>query len=197
MKIGIIGSGNVGSALALLLRDAGHDVMFGSRTGAHSSTEAAMHGVVVILALPYSATVDALPPLAEPLAGKIVIDATNPLNDDWSPLMLGQETSGGEEVAKLLPNSKVAKAFNTIFADIMLPDGFNRDGQSATGFVASDDPDALEIVAGLARDIGLAPVTITRLSAARFLEALAHLNIELAVGQGGGTNAAFVYHRRK
>lgn len=172
MTVGITGSGNTGSALAPLLRDAGHDAMLGSRSGTHDSTEAAMHGAVVILALPCSATANALPPLAETLAGNIVIDASRPLNDDWSPLMPGQETSGGEEVAKLLPSSKAAKAFNTIFADIMSPDGFNRDGQSATGFVASDDPDALEIVAGRARDIGLAPVTNTRLPAARLLERL-------------------------
>ena len=197
MKIGVIGGGNVGTALSTLLRAAGHDVLVGSRSGAHSAADAAAHGEVVILALHYTAVAEALPPLVDALVGKTVVDATNPLNDDWSPLLLGQETSGGEEIARLLPGAKVVKAFNTIFADVMQAAKIDRDGQKITAFVASDDTAGLDSVSALAAEMGFAPVSINKLSAARYLENLAHLNIELAIGQGGGTDAAYLYHRVK
>jgi len=196
MKIGILGAGNVGSKLADLMRKAGHDVVIGSRSGQHSLKDAAEHGEIAVIAIHFHATGSALPDLAPLLSGKVVIDATNPLNDDWSPLLLGQENSASEEIARLLPDARVAKAFNTIFADVMAPDRQEREGGRVTCFVASDHADAVLAVAGLAEDMGFAPVTISKLSAARQLEAIAHLNIELALGQGGGTNAAFLYHRQ-
>ncbi|MEL6170430.1 MAG: NAD(P)-binding domain-containing protein [Pseudomonadota bacterium] len=195
MKIGIIGGGNVGSSLAKLLTNAGHDVLVGSRNGINSAQDAALHGDAVVLALHYHAVADALPPLADELDGKVVVDATNPLNDDWSPLLLGQENSAAEEIARLVPNAHVVKAFNTIFADVMSKEKMDRAGQKITAFVASDEDVALSTVAKLADDMGFASVTISKLSAARYLEAMAHLNIELAIGQDGGTNAALIYHR--
>ncbi|MEO1603425.1 MAG: NADP oxidoreductase, partial [Pseudomonadota bacterium] len=150
---------------------------------------------VIILAIPFFAAEDVLPTLAEQIADRIVIDATNPLNDDWSPRLLGQENSAAEEIARLLPDAKLVKAFNTIFADIMSESGFDRHGQKATLFIAGDDEVAVATVAGLASDMGLLPVRTGALTTARYLEAMAHLNIAIAVGQSGGTNAAFVYHR--
>jgi len=195
MKIGILGAGNVGTRLAELARAAGHDVLVGSRKGDASLADASRHGDIILIAVHYHAVEDALKPLSELLAGKIVIDATNPLNDDWSPRILGENTSAGEEIAKLLPNSKIVKAFNTVFADIMSTEGLSRNGSAVTAFVASDHDDAVKTVADFAKSIGFAPVTSNKLIVARYLEAIAHLNIELAVGQGGGTNAAFLYHR--
>ncbi|KIC08532.1 NADP oxidoreductase [Leisingera sp. ANG-M1] len=195
MKIGILGTGNVGSRLTALFTQGGHDVLMGGRSGEISLQDAAAHGDIVVVAVHYHVAAEVLRPLAVTLAGKIVVDATNPLNDEWSPMLLGQETSASEEIAKLLPQSKVVKAFNTIFADVMYPDAISRGGQNITAFAAGDDSEAVADVAALARDAGFAPVAITKLSAARYLEAMAHLNIELAVGQGGGTNAAFLYHR--
>ncbi|MEM7653424.1 MAG: NADPH-dependent F420 reductase [Pseudomonadota bacterium] len=196
MKIGILGAGNVGSKLADLMRNAGHDVLVGSRSGPHSLADAAEYAEIVVIAIHFHATTSVLPELAPLLSGKVVIDATNPLNDDWSPLLLGQENSASEEIARLLPDAHVVKAFNTIFADVMAPDRQEREGSRVTCFIASDHADAVLAVAGLAEDMGFAPVTVSKLSAARQLEAIAHLNIELALGQGGGTNAAFLYHRQ-
>ena len=108
-------------------------------------------------------------------------------------MLLGQENSAGEEVARLLPASKVAKAFNTIFADVMRADGLAAGGRRVTCFVASDDAASLTTVADLARSAGFAPRAVGPLKMARHLEAIAHLNIQIAVGMKAGTSAAFFY----
>jgi predicted dinucleotide-binding enzyme len=152
---------------------------------------------VVVLAIPYAAAAEVLAPLAVELTGKLVIDCTNPLQADWSPLPLGEQNSAGETLARLLPQSRLVKAFNTIFADVMTPERQNRAGLRVSAFVAGDDAAARLQVATLAADIGFAPVDVGPLSMARYLEAMAHLNIQIAIGQGGGTDAAFIYHQRK
>ncbi|MEO1324800.1 MAG: NAD(P)-binding domain-containing protein [Pseudomonadota bacterium] len=198
MEIGILGAGSVGRALASLVRKAGHKPLISERNPSGDTVgfeDAAQSGEMVIIAVPYSATEALLPPLASCLAGKPVVDATNPLNDDWSPRILGAETSAAEEIAKLLPNAYVVKAFNTVFADIMTPEKLTRLGAPVTGFVASDHDSARARVADLVKHMGLAPVETGPLSTARYLEAMAHLNIAIAVGQSGGTDAAFLYHQ--
>jgi 8-hydroxy-5-deazaflavin:NADPH oxidoreductase len=203
MKIGIIGAGNVGSKLATLMEHAGHEVMLGARdvSKAKSKTQNQVTSIdkaisnvdIALLAIPYSACADVLPLLASELIGKIVVDATNPLKPDWSPLLLGEKNSAGEEIARLLPKSHVVKAFNTVFADIMQVDRVKRNSMSATAFICGDSAEAVNKIADLARDIGFAPIATGPLQNSRYLEAMAHLNIAIAVGQGGGTNAAFLY----
>lgn len=195
MKIGILGNGFVATRLSELFEHAGHDVRVGGRRGHISLEQAAEHGEIVVIAVHYHAVRDVLSPLKHLIAGKIVVDATNPLNDDWSPLLLGQETSGGEEIAKLVPGSSVVKAFNTIFATAMTKDAQDRSGHKITAFVAGGEDRAVATVAELAESAGFAPVTLNSLTTARYLEAMAHLNINLAIAQGGGTDAAFIYHR--
>jgi len=146
MRIGIIGGGNVGGNLGNLLHDAGHQVCAGMREGGQARpdaryavgtvAEALLDSALVVLALPYSACAAALPPLADALAGQIVVDATNPLQADWSPLSLGADSSAAEEISRLLPRSHVVKAFNTIFADVMTHERLDRGGQAVTVFVA-------------------------------------------------------------
>jgi hypothetical protein len=201
MKIAIIGAGNVGTRLGALFAAAGHQVAFGVRAnppvrpdiGAGPIAEAAADADIVVLAVPFTACAGILPPLRDTLAGKIVIDATNPLNADWSPLPLGHENSAAEEIARFLPGARVVKAFNTVFADVMTPQLLRRGDRAITVFVAGDAAAACERVADLARSAGFAPVMAGPLKAARYLEAMAHLNIGIAVGEGGGTNAAFLY----
>jgi hypothetical protein len=207
MKIGLMGGGSVGGNLANLLQAGGHDVTVGLRDPKEKRpdatyrvavpAEAVRDAEVVLVALPYDALADALPPLADALAGKIVVDVSNPVNADWSPKLLGEENSAGEETQRLLPRSKIVKAFNTIFADVMKPENQSRGGRRITAFVASDDPAAAETVAKLAGDAGFMPVVVGPLRLARQLEAMAHLNIAIAVGQGRGTNAAFLYDQVK
>lgn len=205
MQVGIIGGGNVGHGLAALLRGAGHEVTVGLRPGARPRAdapyrlatveEAADRGEVVVVAVPFAAAAQALAPLAASLAGKVVVDATNPLNDDWSPLPLGAETSAGEEVQRLLPGAMVVKAFNTVFADVMRPDRLDRGGRRVTAFIAGDHDGANRTVEALARSAGFAPLVTGPLRNARYLEAMAHLNIAVALG-GAGTDAAFLYDAR-
>lgn len=199
MKIAILGFGNVGKQLANLFSKAGHEIIIGLRSSSNQELtystatfkEAAEMADVVTLAIPFAYCADVLPELSDLIKGKIVIDCTNPLNDDWSPKLLGQENSGSEEISRLLPGAYVVKAFNTIFADVMDRPVMN--GQAITAFIAGDSDAAKQKVIALARDIGYAPVDTGPLYTARYLESMAHLNIQIAVGQGGGTKAAFVY----
>lgn len=205
MKIAILGNGNVGRRLGALFTTAGHEVVFAVRGaigavavgGPSQATpgDAAAAAELLVLALPFLACEEALPPLRAALQGKIVVDATNPLQADWSPLPLGADTSGAERIAALVPGARVVKAFNTIFADVMTREGLVRGGGRVTAFLCGDDDDARARVAALAEQAGCAPVDAGPLRCARYLEAMAHLNIQLAVGMGGGTGAAFLYDR--
>lgn len=154
--------------------------------------DAVSNADVVIVALPFAATAEVLPTLASALAGKMVVDATNPVQADWSPLPLGAENSAGEETARCLTKSKIVKAFNTVFADVMTPPRLDRRGRKITVFVAGDYADANNLIARLSGSIGFAPLVTGPLKNARYLEAMAHLNIAIAMG-GGGTNAAILY----
>jgi 8-hydroxy-5-deazaflavin:NADPH oxidoreductase len=203
MKIAILGFGNVGKQFAHLFSKAGHEIVLGFRSVSNQELpypfttfkEAAEVADIVAIAIPFNACADVLPELAEVTKGKIIIDSTNPLNADWSPKLLGQENSASEEISRLLPEACVIKAFNTIFADVMSEPV--KDGQAITAFIAGDNDEAKQKVIALANDIGYAPIDTGRLYTARYLESMAHLNIQIAVGQGGGTNAAFIYLQQK
>jgi 8-hydroxy-5-deazaflavin:NADPH oxidoreductase len=201
MNVGIIGGGNLGSRLALLLQIAGHEVRVGVRRQllpgevafAHTTLQsAAEHGEVVFIAIPFTACDAVLGTLKESLSGKIVVDATNPLQADWSPLLLGQEDSAGEHIATLLPRARVVKAFNSIFADVMTAQKLVRDGHRAAAFIAGDDSSALSVVERLAADMGFSPKLVGGLAASRYLEAMAHLNIAM-YKKSGSTDGVFLY----
>lgn len=206
MRISILGTGAVGTRLAALFAAAGHRVVFGSRVpgraGAYLSAavltyaESVREADLVVLAVPFTAAVDVVPPLADALAGRIVVDVTNPIAPDYSPRALEEGRSAGEAVAALMPGARMVKAWNTIFADVMTPERRAGPAGPATLFVAADDADAARTVADLGQSCGFAPVLAGPLRNARYLEAMAHLNIHLAFAEGGGTDAAFVYDRR-
>lgn len=193
MRIGILGAGPVGTRLGQLLSDAGHDVEHGGRGRFDAIVR---HAEVLVIAVPFDVCASALPPLASAIRDKVVIDATNPVGGNWSPMMIGEQNSAGEEIARLLPNARVAKAFNTIFADIMTKEGLDRDGFSVTCFIASDHVEARKVAATIANDAGFDPVDAGELKSSRYLEAMAHLNIAMALS-AGGTDCAFIYHRRR
>jgi predicted dinucleotide-binding enzyme len=200
MKIAFVGGGAVATAIAGLAKAAGHDVVLGVRDSAaarafpHTGMEAAVASAdIVIVAIPYASIAEVLPSLADALAGKIVVDASNPVAADWSPILTGETSSGAEQMQALLPRSFVAKAFNTIFADVLRPDRLDRKGSPISLFVAGDDAEATRLVMAFGAEIGLDPVNAGPLKSARYLEAIAHLNIELAIGQAGGTSAAILY----
>lgn len=198
MNISFIGAGNVASNLGNLFMNAGHSVQFGThnpQNGQFSVAEAISFGEVVCFAIPFSAMNQVLTENRENLKGKIVVDITNAIHiSDWSPVFLGEE-SGGEQTARLLPESKVVKAFNTIFADAMKLDK-QFEGQKLTAFIASDDPEAASVVKKLANDAGFNGFVVGGIKNARHLEAMAHLNISIALN-GGGTDAGFIYVQNK
>lgn len=191
--------------MADLLVAAGHDVAVGLRdktrapAGARyrvvSLSDAAAHGELVVIAVLYPACAEVLPPLAAQLAGKIVVDATNAVRDDWSPLPLPGGRFAAQAIAQLIPSARLVKCFNTVFADLMTPERLDRNGHRVTAFIAGDDDEANVAVATVASQAGFAPIVTGALENARYLEAMAHLNIQLAVGRGGGTDAGFIYHQ--
>ena len=136
MRIGIIGSGNVGSALGMIWGKNGHETMFSSRhpeklrplaetIGQNAfyglPAEAAKFGEIVVLAVPWGHAESALKS-AGPINGKILIDCTNPLKPDYSGLAVGCTNSAAEEVSRLVPEARVVKAFHTAFAALMQSD---------------------------------------------------------------------------
>jgi 8-hydroxy-5-deazaflavin:NADPH oxidoreductase len=187
MKIGIIGDGKVGSALARGLKRGDHEVRAVGNDGAVIRDTAASAELVVI-AVPFGAIDDVLKAAADVLAGKTVLDVTNALDANMH-LAVGFTTSGAQELQKKLPQSRVVKAFNTVFAQHM-ETGKLAD-QRLTAFVAGDDEPARKQVLELARSIGFDPVDAGPLKNARLLEALAYFNIQLGYGLGMGTQIGF------
>jgi len=203
MNISIFGTGNMASGLAVLFAKAGHHVTVASRDetkarsvaaelgngiGSGSFNDAAGAAEAIVLAVPYEAAADVIS-AAGGLAGKIVIDITNPLTADFSGLTVGHTTSAAEEIQKLAPAAKVVKAFNTVFASV-LQNGGKAAGKPAAVFVAGDDGEARKSVAALARSAGFTAIETGALASARYLEPVAGLNIALGYGLGHGTDIA-------
>ncbi len=191
MQIGFIGAGPVAIQLSARFVASGHTVSLGRRTPPTSFADAIARADVVVVAIPFRACATVLPPFADALAGMIVIDATNPLNEDYSPLKIDGGRSAAETIAALLPQSRVVKAFNAIFADAM--DRPERGGVRIATFVCGDDSDATNRVGALADGAGYDAIVIPSLAAAAFAEAAAHLNIAIAFQSERGTRSAFGY----
>src|SRR4030066_509485 len=115
MKIGIIGKGNVGTAIGKGLSRKGHEVKFGHRDPKEPVADAAKWGEVIILAVPYENVADAAKAIGSLSNGKVLLDVTNAVGDDMT-LAIGCSTSAAEELQKRLPKARVVKAFNTVFA---------------------------------------------------------------------------------
>jgi len=182
-KVGIIGNGNVGSALRRGLERAGYEVR---AVGEHPGqvNETGRWADVVLLAVPYGAIDDAVAELGDGLSGKTVIDVTNALTDDMQ-LASGCTASGAEALQQKARGAKVVKAFNTQFAQHM--DSGAVGGQQLTTFVASDDATAKAQVIEMARDIGFDVVDAGPLQNARLLEPLGYFNIQMGYVLGLGT----------
>jgi NADPH-dependent F420 reductase len=207
MKIGILGTGNVGRSLAKPWADKGHEIVFGSRDpekaleiagsmakNVCSATyaEAAKWGEIVVLAVPYTAAEDVLKATGD-LTGKILVDCTNPLAPDLSGLLIGLNTSAAEEIAKLT-EAKVVKAFNSMGVGNIANLQFG--SETASTFICGDDEEAKSVVRSLGEDIGFDVVDTGPLLNARLLEPLAMLWIYLAYKQGMGPEIAFKLLRR-
>src|SRR3989304_6002419 len=139
MKVGIIGKGNVGTAIAAGLTRKGHEVKFGHRDPKEPVSEAAKWGEIIILAVPHDAAADTARELGSAADGKTVIDVSNALTENME-LAIGFTTSAAEEIQKMLPKARVVKAFNTVFAPNQSTGKVGN--EQLTLFVASDDAKA-------------------------------------------------------
>lgn len=209
VRIGVLGTGYVGGALGRRWAEAGHDVKFGSRDpnsekavalreqcpdGVEivSWADASRFADVILLALPWPTIATALQQIQaiddSILPGKVLIDCSNPLNETFSGLALGFDTSAAEEIARWAPSSSVVKAFNTVSAAAMVDPHF--EGRQAAVFYCGDDDAALDTVRQLAEDLQFDPIAAGPLKNARYLEPFAMLYIHLAMN-GWGSNCAF------
>jgi NADPH-dependent F420 reductase len=204
MRVGIIGAGNMGSAFARRLSDAGHDVFIASRDIEDARNVATSVGPkvravpqeqladsadVVIAATPYQQQANALRGSGR-LDGKTVVEISNPLKPDMSGLAVGYTTSAAEEVAKATPGAKVVKAFNTVFAQVLGGQPTTASAAKVQVLYAGDDDAAKQTVRSLIESIGFEPLDAGPLSNARYLEPVGMLNIYLGYVAKMGTDIA-------
>lgn len=194
MKIGILGSGDVGNALAKGFRAEGHDVLVGTRTPRESYVsfkEAAEFGELLVLATLWSGTKNALDLAGiEAFSGKTVIDATNPLvmaPDAPPALALGHTDSGGEQVQRWIPQAHVVKAFNSVGNAFMYKPEFP--GGPPTMFIAGNDNDAKAAVTKILTGFGWETEDAGGIEGARLLEPLCILWVMRGIRSGNWAHA--------
>lgn len=190
MRIGIIGAGNVGSALANASVRAGHSVVIsagdpddaakvanevGARA-AETNDDAVADAEVVILAVPYDAVETIMGELGADLKTRVIIDVTNRFAGDQL-----SAPSNAEQIQNMT-DAPVIKAFNTIFAANQ--DDPKVDGMTLDGLVAGDDVDAKKTVLSLVESLGFRPIDAGPLAMARALEGMGTLNISLNMNNG-------------
>jgi hypothetical protein len=176
--LSILGTGNMGQAIAALAGKGGHTVQL-LGTG---DIDTPVAGDVVVLAVPHPAVSDVIAQRGDQLAGKIVVDITNPLNlETFDSLVVPADGSAAAEIAAALPQSRVLKAFNTTFAATLAAGTVGP--VTTTVLIAGDDADAKSTLAGIITSGGLGAIDAGTLARARELEALGFLQLTLAVAE--------------
>ena len=210
LKIAVLGTGGVGTALGTRWAEAGHAVTYGSRaptsekvrqllakTGKEAAAALPRQAIVgadaILFAVPWPAARETLVQLGD-LTDRVLIDCTNPLLSDMSGIELGHIISAGEQIAAWSPGAKVVKAFNSASVKVMLNPQFG--DHRATMFYCGDDAAAKLTVRQLIEALGFDPVDAGSLTSSRYLEPLAMLYIHLAFRQGFGSNCAFKIMKR-
>ena len=203
-SVSILGSGNMargigtravagGNSVQILARDPEQSAAVANELGG-SATSAAigdpLTGDVVVLAVPYPAAAPLVQQYGDQLAGKVVVDITNPLNvETFDGLVTPADSSAAQEIAKVAPSdARVVKAFNTTFAGTLV-EGQVKD-QPLDVFIAGDDADAKSTVASIVEAGGLRPIDAGPLANARYLEGLGFLHIALQMSRNTGFSTA-------
>ena len=215
-SIAIIGAaGNMGSGIARNLSKAGHRMLLfdpnasklnellsnikSTTTNADveildCARESSWEADIIIPAVSYQSQAEVASKIKDVVTGKIVISIANPLNETYDGLVTEPTTGASEELASLLPHSKVVKAFNTVFAADF--DSPSVDGKTVDCFVAGDDEQAVATVSELVRDTGFNPLVAGKLSVSRTLENMMVLLIGLTVKNNYNWHAGWkVLHR--
>ncbi len=210
MKLAIIGSGRIGKSLGGWAAASGYDVVFAARDEGHAreAAAAAGHGAsaasageavkdadLVLLAVPYRSVEALLGEIGPRLSGKTVIDPTNALNPEFNDLVF-RDTSAAERIAALIPEAKVVKAFNTVFARHFEAREARIGGLSMTVVYAGDDAVAKAQVRDLISTLGFDAIDGGPLRVSRDIEPLGMLNIRLSFHQDLGSNIGFALLRK-
>jgi NADPH-dependent F420 reductase len=197
-NITIIGAGNMGRGIATRLLSGGHSVTLVGRdeaqaaelaqqlrpaakggatvTVAHSGGPIASE--IVVLAVYYSSVPAIIEQYGDQLAGKVIVEISNPLNATFDDLATPPNSSAAEELAQIVPaGAKVVKAFNTTFAGTLIAGQVA--GQPLDVFIAGDNADAKALLAGVVQAGGLRPIDVGPLRRARQLEGIGLLHITL------------------
>jgi 8-hydroxy-5-deazaflavin:NADPH oxidoreductase len=202
MKVAVIGSGNVGKALAPTAVKAGHTVTLAAAhpehardaalaTGAQaaeSSSTAVSDADVVVIAVPAAAMAGVVGGLGAELDGKPVVDVSNRVNPK-DPGAVLDGSSVTEQVQALAPGARLVKAFNTNFAGVMANPVV--DGLAVDTFIAGDDAQAKATVVELARSMGYRPIDVGPAPMARVLEGMGLVNISLQIANGWPWQSSF------
>jgi NADPH-dependent F420 reductase len=174
----IIGTGTMSQAIASIAAKGGHSVQ---QLG-QGDVDTAVSGDVVVLAVPYPAVAAVIATRGDQLAGKVVVDITNPLDfSTFDSLVVPADSSAAAEIARALPDSTVLKAFNTTFAGTLTSGTVGP--LATTVLIAGDDADAKATLAAVVTSGGLNAVDAGSLKRARELEALGFLQLTLAAGE--------------
>ena len=177
-RVSIIGTGNMGQAIAGIAGKGDNSVQLIGQADA----DEAVTGDIVVLAVPYAALAGIVATRGESLAGKVVVDITNPLDfATFDSLTVPADSSAAAEIAAALPQSRVLKAFNTTFAGTLAAGSVGP--LTTTVLIAGDDADAKALLAGIVTAGGLRAVDAGSLRRARELEALGFLQLTLAAGE--------------
>ena len=190
--ISIIGTGGMAAAIGGLAAKAGHTVELMSRDavkaralaeriGAHATTGtfgAAPAGDIVILAIPYAGVLDVMEQYGEALAGKLLVDITNPVASDHMSLITSVDNFGAQEIAKAAPaDAQVVKAFNTVFSHILA--AHSEQKHPLDVFIAGDDAQAKARISAFIESLGLRSLDAGPLLMARTLEYVCLLSLGL------------------
>jgi 8-hydroxy-5-deazaflavin:NADPH oxidoreductase len=199
--ISIIGSGGMAAAIGGLAAKAGHTVEVMSRDaakaralaeqiGAGATTGtfgAAPTGEMVILAVPYTAVLDVVKQYGKELAGKLLVDITNPIKSDFSGFLTPEDSFGAQEIAKVAPtNAVIVKAFNTQFSHVLAAGSV--EGHPLDVFLAGNDAQAKARVSAFIESLGLRPMDVGQLPMARSLEHVCMLSLGLLTHSVKHTN---------
>jgi NADPH-dependent F420 reductase len=176
--VSIIGTGTMGQAIAGVVGRSGNTVELLGQ----SDADKPVTGEVVVLAVPHGAVADIVAQRGEQLAGKVVVDITNPVDfETFDSLVVPADGSAAAEIAAALPRSRVVKAFNTTFAATLASGTVG--AQPTTVLIAGDDADAKSLLAGIVTAAGLRAIDAGSLRRARELESLGFLQITLAAAE--------------
>ena len=207
MKVGIVGSGLMGGKLGTIFARAGHDVVFsfsrsekrlkklagdaGPRARAGTVMEAAQDSDAILLAVHWSLLEDVLAQAGD-LSGKVILTCSLPMNVDNTELIVGQSSSGAEDLAKKIPGARIVSAFNTVPSEVLFGVYESRRKSNRPSLVyCGDDRGAKKRAAGLIRDVGFEPVDAGPLKIARYTEPFALLVAQLAYEGKCGPELAY------